>query len=396
MEAREQRGLRLAETARISRKKSGVWAVPSQSEGGRYSVNLDGDAPSCTCPDHEFRGKKCKHIFAVEYTLKRETAPDGTETVTETVRVTYGQNWSAYNAAKTAEKDRFAQLLAELCRGVPQPPQKTGRPRLPLSDMVFASAYKVYCGFSSRRFACDLKDAYADGLISKSPHFNSVSNYLSDPALTGILKELVTVSSLPLKAVETDFAVDSSGFSTSTYERWFDRKYGVEKDRREWFKAHLAVGVKTNIVTGVDISGHTVHDNWFFKPLVNATAENFAVREVSADKAYLGRPNMELVEGLGGTPFIPFKSTTATEPKGDSIWTKMYHYFAYNREEFLQHYHKRSNVETTFSMIKGKFGASVKSKSDTGQVNEVLCKVLCHNVCVLVQAIHELGVEVAF
>jgi hypothetical protein len=227
---------------------------------------MDGDAPSCTCPDYEFRGEKCKHIYAVEYTLKHETAPDGTETVTETVRVTYVQNWKAYNAAKTEEKARFVELLAELCRSIPQPEQKTGRPRLPLSDMVFASAYKVYGGFSSRRFACDLKDAQADGLISKAPHFNSVSNYLSDPALTGILKELVTVSSLPLKAIETDFAVDSSGFSTSTFARWFDQKYGVEKDKREWFKAHLIVGVKTNIVTGVDISGHAVHDNWSSNP----------------------------------------------------------------------------------------------------------------------------------
>ena len=33
------------------------------------------------------------------------------------------------------------------------------------------------------------------------------------------------------------------------------------------------------------------------------------------------------------------------------------------------------------------------SKSDTGQINEALCKVLAHNICVLVQAIHELGIE---
>ena len=56
----------------------------------------------------------------------------------------------------------------------------------------------------------------------------------------------------------------------------------------------------------------------------------------------------------------------------------------------------RSNVESAFSMIKGKFGDSVRSKSDTGQVNEALCKVLCHNICCLVQAIHELGIEPTF
>jgi hypothetical protein len=32
----------------------------------------------------------------------------------------------------------------------------------------------------------------------------------------------------------------------------------------------------------------------------------------------------------------------------------------------------------------------------TAQANEVLCKVLCHNLCVLVQSMYELGVDVNF
>ena len=62
----------------------------------------------------------------------------------------------------------------------------------------------------------------------------------------------------------------------------------------------------------------------------------------------------------------------------------------------MEHYHMRSNIESAFSMVKGKFGDSVRSKSDTGQINEVLCKVLCHNICVLVQATHELGIDPTF
>lgn len=53
-------------------------------------------------------------------------------------------------------------------------------------------------------------------------------------------------------------------------------------------------------------------------------------------------------------------------------------------------------METVFSMCKAKFGDSVRSKSDTGMVNEVLAKVLCHNICVLIQAVHELGIEPNF
>ena len=170
--------------------------------------------------------------------------------------MTESRNWTAYDAAQTEEKRRFVVLLAELCSTVAQPEQRgKGRPRLPLSDMLFASVYKVYVGFSLRRFTSDLRQAFVEGQVNSMPHFNSMSNYMAKPELTDILKSLITASSLPLKAVETDFAVDSSGFSTSRYVRWFNKKYGRETDNREWVKCHLMCGVNTKTVSAVDISG---------------------------------------------------------------------------------------------------------------------------------------------
>jgi len=394
MDAREERGLVIAATKKIQQGHDGCWRVPSQTgDGTFYTVDLTHQ--KCTCPDHEVRQVKCKHMWAVEFTLQRETKPDGTVTETKTIKITYSQDWSAYNAAQTEEKTRFAALLAELCRGIPQPEQSNGRPRLPLSDMVFASAFKVYTGFSSRRFTSDMREVHDTGLIASTPHFNSVSNYLANPELTPILKSLVTLSSLPLKAVESDFAVDSSGFSTSRFIRWFNKKYGRELDNQEWVKVHLMAGVKTKIVTSVEVSGWTANDTTFFEPLVETTARHFQIAEVSADKGYTSHKNLELVTQLGAMPYIPFKSNVV-EPRDGSVWAKMYHFYMFNRDNFLQHYHKRSNVETVFSMIKGKFGDAVRSKSTEGQVNEVLCKVLCHNICVLVQSIHELGIEPTF
>jgi hypothetical protein len=121
--------------------------------------------------------------------------------------------------------------------------------------VLFASVYRVYVGFSLRRFNSDLQQAFVDGLVNTMPHYNSLSNYLTKPELTDVLKSLITTSSLPLKAVETDFAVDSSGFSTCRYVRWFNRKYGREVDNREWVKVHLMCGVNTKTVAAVDISG---------------------------------------------------------------------------------------------------------------------------------------------
>jgi hypothetical protein len=74
--------------------------------------------------------------------------------------------------------------------------------------------------------------------------------------------------------------------------RWFDVKYGKEEDRRMWLKVHLMCGVKTNIVTSVEISDGYANDDGFFKPLVEAAAANgFTLKEVSADKAYLSGEN---------------------------------------------------------------------------------------------------------
>jgi hypothetical protein len=54
----------------------------------------------------------------------------------------------------------------------------------------------------------------------------------------------------------------------------------------------------------------------------------------------------------------------------------MYYLFMHGRYDFWEHYHKRSNIETVHSMTKGNFGSHLRSKSDTRQINEALCKVL--------------------
>jgi transposase len=394
MEAREQRGLEIAATVKL-RRKGDVWTVPSQSKNGRmYQVDLNGDEPTCSCPDHETRRVKCKHIHAVEYSIRRETRPDGTVTVTKTVRVTYGQNWPAYNAAQTNEKERVTELLRGLCDGISQPPQGRGRPRLPLSDVVFAAVMKVFTTVSGRRATGDLRECETKGHIAHAPHYNSIFNYLENPALTPILKALIEESAAPLKAVESDFAVDSSGFATCTYERWYDAKYGKMRLEHNWVKAHLMIGVKTNVVTSIEVTGPDSNDSPHLPALLETTAKRFSMVEVSADKGYISSRNLEAVVTAGATPYIPFKLNTTGE--GPELWRKMFHFYQFNRREFLESYHKRSNVESTFSMIKAKFGASVRSKTPTAQMNEVLCKVVCHNLCVLVQSIYELGIAPTF
>lgn len=405
MDERQQKGLMIAATAPI-KQAHGVWIVPSQSDHGHYGVRIEAGKKSCTCPDFELRQQPCKHVFAVEYVLRRETVteatPEGavTTTVSETaaVRVTYAQDWPAYNAAQVSEKETFVSLLHDLCASVPEPPQTRGRPRLPLADMIFAAGFKVYSTVSCRRFMTDLREAHAKGLISKLPCYNSIFNYLESEELTPILREMITTSALPLKAIETDFAPDSTGFaSTQLVGRWRTEKYGTKEERIEhdWLKLHAMVGTKTNVVVAVELTERKDNDSKQFKPLFETTAAHFNVERIEADKAYASKGNFELIESKGAMPFIPFRSTATGTTKNET-WNRLFHHYSFRRAEFLAIYHRRSNVESTFSAIKRKFGDFVRSKTPIAQINEVLLKVLAHNITMVIHSMHELGISPSF
>jgi transposase len=330
-------------------------------------------------------------------------AADGA-TVTETVKVTYRQEWTAYNAAQTHEKEHVADLLRDLCAAIDNPVQKRGRPRLPLSDAVFCAVMKVYGGASGRRSSCDMRECAERGYIDRAPHYNSIFNAFENPVLTPILKRMIEESAAPLKAFETDFAVDSSGFSASgSYHRWFSAKYGREMSKAKWLKAHIIVGATTNVVTSIEVTdnyGPEAQDTLHLPALLAATTANgFGVKKLSADKAYLTKRNFVAIDNAGAFPLIPFKANSVPHHAtgdGSDLWRKMYFFFEHRREEFLRHYHRRSNVETTFHMVKAKFGSAIRSKMPVAQRNEVLAKILCHNLACLTAAIYELGIAPEF
>jgi SWIM zinc finger len=65
---RETKALEITVQNKLTRKGQ-LWFVPSQSGSKTYTVNPDPESPRCTCPDFEFRQARCKHIYAVEYTM---------------------------------------------------------------------------------------------------------------------------------------------------------------------------------------------------------------------------------------------------------------------------------------------------------------------------------------
>lgn len=286
--------------------------------------------------------------------------------------------------------------MADLCSTVPQPPKnpKGGRDFAPLADVIFATVYKIYTTLSGRRFATDLGAAEKLGHVSQTVSHATIARCLENPDTTPLLTRLIEASALPFAAIETEFAVDSSGFSACRFDRWFSVKHQRVVSEHAWVKCHVLTGTTTQAVIAVVVDHKESGDCPQFPGLVATAAKNFKLGQVTADKAYTSTENFQAVEDVGGTLYAAFKRSTTGAIGG--IYQKMYHQFCLHKEEYLRAYHRRSNVESVFSAVKRLMGDSVRSKGDTAAKNEVLGKLLAYNITCLVHATYELGIDPEF
>lgn len=312
-------------------------------------------------------------------------------------RPTYAQVWPAYNAAQTSEIQLFDALCADLVETIPHEPNLgRGRPTLPLRDQAFCTIQKIYSQLSSRRSSTLYRYAAERGHVDKAPHFNVASKFLNRDEATPLLRQLVHRSALPLAGLEDQFAIDSTGFRTTSFGVYHGLKHHEQKEHK-WLKVHLASGVRTHVIADVIITdnhGVGTGDTTQFVPLVHGLATSgFNLRELLADKAYASRVNHEAAVALGAQALIPFKALSKPRAHGSEAWRKAFLYFQLHSDEFQKRYHQRSNVEATIAALKRKFGESIRSRNRIAQENELLCKIIAYNITVLIQAMHEEGIE---
>jgi hypothetical protein len=253
--------------------------------------------------------------------------------------------------------------------------------------------FKVYSTLSARRLMSDIQEAKDKRWISVVPHFNSISNYMKLDSLKPVLQQLIRESCAPLRAIETKFAADSTNFGIPLRQRYFDRHKNRFRIKRVGVKLHAMCGVRTNIITSAEVSDGEAGDSPFFQGLVRDTARYFEMSEVYADGAYTANDNRRYAIIWGAEPYIAFRSNSVADGEAKStIWKQMLQQFQDKESEFWNHYYTRNNIESTFSMMKRKFSDKLLSKSFPAHVNEALCMVLCHNLCVVIHSMYESGI----
>ncbi len=309
----------------------------------------------------------------------------------------YSQDWHKYNLAKCNEKRLFIELLHDLSKIIKEPKYNFGRPPIPLKDLFFCAGLKLYTGYSGRKLMSDVRASKEAGYISTAPHYNTLTEFLGCPATYDLLLKLLVISAIPLRKLEDKFSLDSSGFGSYQYERWQRVKWGSKKGFRNYLKGHILIGTRTNIICNCEVTPGNFSDIRQAPRLILKAAPNFDMKEISGDKAYSSKLIHRIIHSIGAMPYIPFKhNTKEPKPENPDIWNKMFLIFRDKKEEFKEHYHKRSNVETTFGMIKVRLGEFLKCKTFDAQRSELVMKFICHNICCLIQEMYEHGIKIDF
>ena len=229
----------------------------------------------------------------------------------------------------------------------------------------------------------------AMGIIEQVPKRSTLNKYNQDKKITEMLHKLYKILAEPLADIENYFAVDATGISNAYgNDRWIKVRHTKEemKRARTYNKLHVVSGCKTNVICSAKVTKGTSHESPYFKTLLDDTAQFFTLREVTADAGYLSRENVKAIVQHGAAPFIMGKKNVHVPRNGNSSWDLMLRLWKKHQMFFAEHYHRRSNVEATFSAIKRKFGDFCRSKKPESQENEILAKIVCFNASVLSEA----------
>jgi len=228
------------------------------------------------------------------------------------------------------------------------------------------------------------------GIITADiPCFKTLSNYNENNFMLIFLDKLIEESSKPISVIEHDFATDATGIRTKLFSSWYSIRCKKEIKKRDHLTIHITTGVKSNMVTALNVEIKSGNDNEIFREHVDKTIKNFHVNEFSGDGKYWCKANCWKVFEVGAKPYFKVWKNWAGKSRGCMPWKLMNLEFRNNSEEYGKHYHKRSNVESTNMSKKMLHGNSVYSRLPSARINEETLRWINHNINVLNRAKHE-------
>lgn len=167
-------------------------------------------------------------------------------------------------------------------------------------------------------------------------------------------------------------AIDGSGMSrplpSPYYYRRIDKPYPIDIP----LKVSIAIDTKTKKILSLRLRSKKAHDIRDTKYLLKNLPSK--PKKLVADKGYDAEWVHEFCHNNGIEACIPIRRWG--KPRFGNFGLRMKSSKRFNKRI----YHRREMVESVFSAIKRKFGASVNSVKFSAQRAEMYCRAITHNI----------------
>jgi len=242
---------------------------------------------------------------------------------------------------------------------------------------LFMLVYKQFRKFTYKELLEDLSDnitlrAYLG--LNKLPEYTTLIKFAKRvPSI--IFEKIMVAFSKYIKQPEK-VAIDGTGISLDNASPHYCKKIGKKYHKRPFLKLSVIIEIKHYLILQFKVRKKARHDLIDAYPMVKKLAKLYTPEAFYGDRGYDSEKLFKLVfEELGAYPLILQKRLDVPKHRRKGRYRKQtVDVFDYG--EYLQ----RNKVETAFSILKRKFGFSIRSREVKLQKVEAMSRIIAYNI----------------